>query len=82
MKAKTINVEKEKLKIIKWVTSLKDPTAIERLKMLSEKPQKKNDWWDELADEEKAAIDKGLEDLKAGRVKSHQEARRLYEKWL
>jgi predicted P-loop ATPase/GTPase len=81
MRTKDLNVEKEKLEIIKWVTGLKDNTAIERLKMLREKP-KKTDWWDEIIDEEKAAIDKGLEDIKAGRVKPHREAKKLYEKWL
>ena len=81
MKTKDINVEKEKLEIIKWVTGLKDNTAIERLKMLKELP-KKADWWDEITAEEKAAIDKGLEDIKAGRVKPHKEAKKLYEKWL
>ena len=81
MRTKDLNVEKEKLEIIKWVTGLKDNTAIERLKMLREK-SKKTDWWDEIIDEEKAAIDKGLEDIKAGRVKPHREAKKLYEKWL
>lgn len=81
MRTKDLNVEKEKLEIIKWVTGLKDNTAIERLKMLREK-SKKTDWWDEIIDEEKAAIDKGLEDIKAGRVKPHREAKKLYDKWL
>lgn len=75
------SVEKEKLEIIKWVTSLKDNTAIARLKMLRENP-KKSDWWHEITEEEKSAIDKGLADIKAGRVKPHKEARKLYEKWL
>ena len=74
-------MEKEKLKSLKWVTGLKDNTAIERLKILREKP-KKTDWWDEITDEERAAIDKGLEDIKAGRIKPHREAKKLYEKWL
>ena len=76
-----LNVDKEKLEIIKWVTSLKDDTAIERLRMLRVKP-KKLDWWNEITDEEKTAIDKGLADIKAGRVKPHKEAKKLYEKWL
>jgi predicted transcriptional regulator len=63
------------------VTSLKDDTAIERLRMLRTKP-KKLDWWNEITDEEKSAIDKGLADIKAGRVKPHKEAKKLYEKWL
>jgi predicted transcriptional regulator len=76
-----LNIEKEKLEIIKWITSLKDDTAIERLKMLRENPRKL-DWWNEITDEEKTAIDKGLADIKAGRVKPHKEAKKLYEKWL
>ena len=81
MRTKELNVEKEKLEIIKWVTGLKDDTAIERLRMLRVSP-KKRDWWDEITDEEEAAIDKGLEDIKEGRVKPHAEARKLYAKWL
>ncbi len=48
-----LNAEKEKLEIIKWEASLKDDTAIERLKMNPEKL----DWWNEITDEEKAAIE-------------------------
>lgn len=76
-----LSIEKEKLEIIKWVTNLKDNTAIARLKMLRENP-KKPDWWNEITEEEKSAIDKGLADIKAGRVKPHKEAKKLYEKWL
>jgi hypothetical protein len=76
-----LSIEKEKLEIIKWVTNLKDDTAIERLRMLRVNP-KKLDWWNEVTDEEKTAIDKGLADIKAGRVKPHKEAKKLYEKWL
>ena len=76
-----MNLEKEKLEIIKWVRTIKDDTSIERLKMLRDNP-KKLDWWDEITNEEKTAIDKGLADIKAGRVRPHKEARKLYEKWL
>jgi hypothetical protein len=78
---KGLNVEKEKLEIIKWVTGLKDDTAIEKLKMLRASPRKL-DWWNEIADEEKTAIEKGIEDIKSGRIKPHKEAKKLYEKWL
>lgn len=81
MRTKDLNVEKEKLEIIKWVTELKDNTAIERLRMMRKSP-KMTDWWDEIADEERAAIDKGLEDIKTGRIKPHRQAKKLYGKWL
>ena len=80
-KTADMNLEKEKLEIIKWVRTIKDDSSIERLKMLKDNPRKV-DWWDEITNEEKAAIDKGLADIKAGRVKPHKEARKLYEKWL
>jgi len=80
-KVRESNVEKEKLEIIKWVTGLKDRDAIEKLRLLRDSP-KKLDWWSEITDEEKAAIDKGIEDIKAGRVKPHKEAKKLYAKWL
>jgi hypothetical protein len=76
-----MNQEKEKLEIIKWVKTLKDDTSIERLKMLRDS-HRKLDWWDEITDDEKNAIDKGLDDIKAGRVKPHQHVRKVYEKWL
>ncbi|HPI79757.1 MAG: hypothetical protein M9954_06100 [Cyclobacteriaceae bacterium] len=83
MKSKTQehSLEKEKLEIIKWVTTLKDETSIERLKMLKDN-KSELDWWDQISDDEKNAIEKGLEDIKAGRVKPHSEARKIYEKWL
>ena len=68
---KESDVEREKLEIIKWVTGLQDRDAIEKLRLLRNSP-KKLDWWSEITDEEKAAIDKGLEDINAGRVKPHK----------
>ena len=76
-----VNLEKEKLEIIKWVRSIKDDISIEKLKMLRDNP-KKLDWWNEITNEKKTAIDKGLADIKAGRVRPHKEAMKLYEKWL
>jgi len=81
MKAKQPTLEEDKLEIIKWITALQDRTAIARLKMLKENPARK-DWWSEITQEEKAAIDKGLMDIRNGKVKPHKEVRKLYEKWL
>ena len=78
---KSGNLEKEKIEIIKWVTNLKDSAALEKLRMLRTSPKKK-DWWDEISEEEKIAIERGLADVKQGKVKPHKEAKKLYEKWL
>jgi len=41
-----------------------------------------SDWWDEISEAEKASIDRGLDDIKHGRVSPHEEVRKKYEKWL
>ncbi len=41
----------------------------------------KTDWWSEITVEERNAIDKGIVDIKAGRVKPLKDVRNLYEKW-
>jgi predicted transcriptional regulator len=40
------------------------------------------DWWDEVGDEAKASIERGLKDVEAGRVVSHKSAMKKYNKWL
>lgn len=49
---------------------------------LSNPPQNEVDWWNEISEAEKASIERGLEDIKAGRVVSHEEVRKKYLKWL
>jgi predicted transcriptional regulator len=40
------------------------------------------DWWDEIPQAAQKSILKGLEDVEAGRVHSHYEVMKPYEKWL
>ncbi len=40
------------------------------------------DWWDEISNEAKASVEKGLKDVKAGRTITHKEAMKKYKKWL
>lgn len=32
------------------------------------------DWWDDLSDEQKASVQRGVDDIKSGRVTPHNEA--------
>ena len=41
-----------------------------------------NDWWDDIAPNEKASIERGLKDAAAGRTKSNKQAMKKYKKWL
>ncbi len=40
------------------------------------------DWWDDVSDEAKASIERGLKDAEAGKVTSHKEVMKKYKKWL
>jgi predicted transcriptional regulator len=42
----------------------------------------KSGWWNKTSKQERNSIDEGLADIKAGRVKSHEEVKKLYVKWL
>jgi predicted transcriptional regulator len=76
-----MNLDSEKLKIIDWIANITDESMIAKIKLLKDHP-KETDWWDEISEAEKASIEKGLEDIKAGRVIDHSEVKKLYEKWL
>jgi hypothetical protein len=43
---------------------------------------KEDDFWNELPEEAKASIKRGISDFKNGRKKSHQEVMKKYKKWL
>lgn len=40
------------------------------------------DWWDEISDEQKASIERGLEDMENNNITPHEEMIALYKKWL
>ena len=44
--------------------------------------EQESDWWDELSDEARASIDKGLKEAQAGKVTPHDVVMKKYRKWL
>ena len=74
------NIETKKLALIQWLTSLNDVSMIDKILELKQKETK--DWWNEISDEEKESIEKGLSDAESGNLKPHSEIRKKYEKWL
>ena len=41
-----------------------------------------SDWWDELPQDAKDSIERGLKDIENGDVSPHEEVRKKYKKWL
>ena len=74
------NIETKKLALIQWLTSLNDVSMIDKILELKQKETK--DWWNEISNEEKESIEKGLSDAVSGKLKPHSEIRKKYEKWL
>lgn len=70
------NLEHKKLGFIQWISVVEDEDLID--KMLDVKQHENHDWWDEISDAEKASIEKGLANAKAGRVVPHEEVRKIY----
>jgi hypothetical protein len=75
-----INIQNKKIELIQWLSTLNDESTIEKLMKLRE--SEKTDWWQEISKEEKNSIEKGIKDADSGKLKSHSEAKKLYEKWL
>lgn len=40
------------------------------------------DWWDDVSDEARASIKRGLKDAEEGRIIPHNEVMKKYKKWL
>ncbi len=77
-----MNIQTEKLNLIHWISSLNDTATISKLKMIKEDYSKSADWWDDLSNKELESINRGLKDIEAGNVHTHETARKLYEKYL
>jgi len=73
---------------ISWIQTelmkVKDPDLIKAIKSLLKyrKKQVQSDWWDEISDEEKASIERGLAQSAKGETKSHKEVMENHNEWL
>lgn len=77
-----MNIQTEKLDLIKWISTLNDTLIIDKLRELKDDYSKSEDWWDTLKKEEIDSINRGLKDFEEGRTHSHNTARNVYEKYL
>ena len=71
-----------------------DEEIIQRLPQLNEKQKEEvlnvvknfangqQDWWDEISDEQKNAIDRALEEMNEGRLTPNDEVMTKYKKWM
>ncbi|CAG5078958.1 hypothetical protein [Parvicella tangerina] len=70
-----------KYSIIELISSINDESKLRKIYQSISSESK--DWWDELTEEQKASVERGVEDIKHGRVTPHEtvmsEIRQLIE---
>jgi hypothetical protein len=71
-----MGIEAVKLELIQWLANLEDSETLEYLKLV--KDSGKNDWWDDLTDDVKSGIERGLKDIDAGHLVAHEEVKKKY----
>jgi len=74
------NIQNIKIELIQWLTTLNDSSLLQ--KILDLRNNQTKDWWSEISEDEKLSIEKGIADADNGKLTSHSEARKIYEKWL
>ena len=72
-----LNLQNKKLELIQWLSSIEDSTIIEKIMALRKEESK--DWWNSIAESEKEAIERGIQDANAGKLNPHSKARKIYE---
>ena len=60
-------LNKKKLDLIDWINQLSDKNTSELLDNLKS-ASSKDDWWDELSDNEQKKLQNGMNDIKKGNV--------------
>lgn len=70
----------EKLDLIQWLSAIEDESIIKKLLEFRKKETK--DWWEQISEEEKESIKKGIREADNNKLKPHSEARKIYAKWL
>ena len=78
-----MNISAEKLDIIQRICEIQDNDLIDLIKNIITVPNaSKSDWWSQITHEEIESINRGHDDLQHGKVHSHDQIRKKYEKWL
>ena len=63
-----------KYSLFKAIDAINDSKVLKDIyNLVGKRKTVKDDWWDELNPAQKASVERGIKDLKAGRFYSHEE---------
>ncbi len=78
VKKNIMGQETIKLELIEWLTKLKDLDTLNYLKIVKDSRSRKQDWWNDLTEQQKLGIQRGLKDIDEGRIVSHRDVKKKY----
>lgn len=67
-----------KLELIEWLTRLNDAETLNYLQVVKESRSQNQDWWNDLTEQQRLGIQRGLKDIDEGRVVSHSDVKKKY----
>ena len=70
--------------LVKLIIDIEDESLLEKVKSYVSTlvTGKDVDWWDTISEDEKASIEKGIEQADKGQLTPHDEVMKKYKKWL
>lgn len=66
-----MNLQAKKLEIVQLVLNAKKPAVLNKVEDILKKEE--SDWWDEISETERHAIEQGLAEADRGELISHEE---------
>ena len=76
-----MDIKVEKLELIELLLNTNKISVLNRIKQIFEQ-EKEDDFHNKLSASQIASIKRGLSQIEKGQVVSHEEVRKIYEKWL
>ena len=67
-----MNLQAKKLELVQLILSTEKPAVLEKVEAVFKK-EKGADWWDEISEAEKRAIEESLAEADSGQLKPHTE---------
>lgn len=72
-----MGAEALKLELLDWLMHVDNNDMLQYLKVIKDQSTSQTDWWDELTDEQKAGIERGMKDVDLGKIVSHEDVKNL-----
>ncbi len=67
-----------KLELIEWLAKLNDLETLNYLKLVKDSRSGNQDWWNDLPEEQRFGIQRGLKDIDEGKIVSHSDVKKKY----